>query len=238
MPVLQRYFPTKESAQIPWCNNYKEKIGLHGPVCGESAAAIAQAVADMTFYVWLIGTWAPAVAGDAEEATAYKKLMARGGVPGASPVPPPVATTFPSPPAPAPVLPGILTRLFDQVARLKASPGYKANPDAIGQDLDIIGAVDATEHLFPEFKLKLQPGPSSQWVRIDFTKFGHKGVWIESRRNGGAWEFLAVDSEKPYNDERPLLSPTAAETREYRMRFWDDGPNGDWSPVQKVAVGP
>jgi hypothetical protein len=180
----------------------------------------------------------PAIKGDAEEATAYKTLMAKGGVPGVSPVPPPVATTFPSPPAPPAVAPGILTRLLDQIARMKASVGYKANPNVIGQDLDIIGHADTTEHLFPEFKLKVQDGAGCQCVRIDFTKFGHKGVWIEGRRNGGAWEFVAVDSEKPYNDERPLLSPTAAETREYRLRFWDDGPNGDWSPVQKVTVGP
>jgi len=38
--------------------------------------------------------------------------------------------------------------------------------------------------------------------------------------------------------ERPLLSPTAVETREYRLCFRDDSPNGDWSPVQKVTVGP
>ena len=74
-------------------------------------------------------------------------------------------------------------------------------------------------------------------MRFSFTKFGHKGVWIEGRRNGGPWEFVAVDSEKPYEDGRPLLVAGAAETREYRMRFWDDGPNGDWTPVQKVTVG-
>jgi hypothetical protein len=28
-----------------------------------------------------------------------------------------------------------------------------------------------------------------------------------------------------------------AETREYRMRFWDEvQPNGDWSLVQKITV--
>jgi len=30
----------------------------------------------------------------------------------------------------------------------------------------------------------------------------------------------------------------AAETREYRLRFWDKGEvSGDWSAVQKVTVG-
>ena len=66
---------------------------------------------------------------------------------------------------------------------------------------------------------------------------GHQGVYLESRRNNGAWEFLAIDTESPYDDERALLVPDTPETREYRLRFWDKGtPNGDWSPVQKVTV--
>lgn len=238
MPVLQRFFPSREPAQIPWCQNYRTKIAVHGPACGESPEAIAAAQADMDYYVWVLQKFIPLIVADGEEATAYKKLIAKGGTPGMSPVPAPVGTVFTGVNAPpALVPPGILTRLFAQVARMKASAGYKLNPEMIGQDLGIIGAEDTTEHLFPEFKLKVEQGPTCQCVRIDFTKFGHAGVWIESRRNGGAWEFLAVDSEKPYLDERPLLASPAAETREYRLRFWDDGPNGDWSPVQKVTVG-
>ena len=132
---------------------------------------------------------------------------------------------------------GAVKRVFDQIARVKASAGFKANIEMIGQDLGILGAADTAERPFPEFKLKVETGPACQCVQIDFTKFGHRGVWIESRRNGGAWESLAVDSEMPYLDERLLLSAGVAETREFRLRFWDDGPNGDWSPVQKVTVG-
>ena len=43
---------------------------------------------------------------------------------------------------------------------------------------------------------------------------------------------------KPYTGDRPLLVPSTAETREYRLRWWDKGEaNGDWSPVQKLTVG-
>jgi hypothetical protein len=63
-------------------------------------------------------------------------------------------------------------------------------------------------------------------------------VWIESRRGGGNWEFLAIDTVKPYIDERSPLAPGTAETREYRLRWWDKGEaNGEWSPVVGVAVG-
>lgn len=238
MAVFQRYFPSNESAQIPWCINYSTKIAIHGPVCGLAAGEITAIQADLAYYRWVIETWHPMIKADGEEATAYKKLIARGGTPGASAVAAPTGTVFTGPLAPpALVAPGALTRLFDQVDRVKASGGFKANPEVIGQDLKIIGAEDTSEHLVPEFKLKVEQGASSQRVRIDFTKFGHKGVWIEGRRNGGAWEFVAVDSEKPYVDERPLLVAGTAETREFRLRFWDDGPNGDWSPVQKVTVG-
>ena len=74
-------------------------------------------------------------------------------------------------------------------------------------------------------------------MHITFSKFGHQGVYLESRRKNGAWEFLGIDTETPYDDERPLLVANTAETREYRLRFWDKGtPNGDCSPVQKVTV--
>lgn len=239
MAGLQRFFPVKEPDQIVWCNNFKAKIAIHGGPCGLTAGEITALQQDLAYYVWIIEKWHPAIQTDAEEATAYKKLMANGGVTGASPVAAPAASTFTGAEAPPTlVAPGVLTRLFAAIKRLKTSAGYLANAEGIGQDLRIIGAEDATEHPVPEYKLKVEDGPSCECVRIDFTKFGHKGVWIESRRNAGAWEFVAIDAEKPYIDNRPLLAPAAAETREYRLRFWDDGPNGDWSPVQKVTVGP
>ncbi len=102
----------------------------------------------------------------------------------------------------------------------------------------INGPEDTAEHLTPEFKLKVQDGSGHQEVEIKFTKFGHDGVYIELRRNAGAWGFLAIDTNSPYDDDTPLLAPPAPETREYRMRFWDAGEaNGDWSAVQKGMVG-
>jgi len=119
--------------------------------------------------------------------------------------------------------------------RIKAHAAYT---EAMGMDLQIIGPEDTAEHLTPEFKLKVQDGSGQQEVEIKFTKFGHDGVYIELRRNAGAWGFLAIDTNSPYDDDTPLLASPAPEQREYRMRFWDAGePNGDWSAVQKVMVG-
>ncbi len=62
-------------------------------------------------------------------------------------------------------------------------------------------------------------------------------MYIESRRHNGAWEFLGIDTDAPYDNERALLVANTAETREYRMRFWDKGaPNADWIPARRMTV--
>ena len=231
MARKQRYYPGTEAAQILWLTNYRGKISIHGPTCGLTAGEITDTLADIDFLIWTLGTWNPAIQRDAGEATKYKDLIEDGTGPS---VPVPPASTFASPPAVRP--PGVLTRLFNQIARIKLAAGYTT---AIGTDLGIIGAEDTTDRPFPEFTTKVEQGATGQRVRLVFTKFGHLGVTIESRRGTGAWEFLAIDTESPQLDERPLLVAGQPEVREYRMRWYDkDGPNGDWSPVQKVTVGP
>jgi len=65
------------------------------------------------------------------------------------------------------------------------------------------------------------------------------GIYGESRRNNGPWEFLTIDTESPYLDERPLLTPGTPEIREYRARFWNKStPNGEWTDVVKVTSPP
>jgi hypothetical protein len=39
---------------------------------------------------------------------------------------------------------------------------------------------------------------------VKFIKEGHVGVWIESRRGTGDWEFLTIHTKSPYIDTRPL----------------------------------
>jgi len=105
----------------------------------------------------------------------------------------PKPSVFPNPP-PAPA-PGIQKRLFSQIARIKASLNYN---EAIGKDLGVIAIQDNVEHVVPEFWLTVEMGLDVTQVRIDFNKYGHNGIWIESRINGGEWAFLAIDTVKPY----------------------------------------
>jgi hypothetical protein len=132
--------------------------------------------------------------------------------------------------------PGVLNRIFALVAKMKNDAGYT---DVIGAALGIVGPEDASEHATPKFTASPVQGSGTGAVNITFFKYGHMGVYIETRRGTGAWEFLAIDTESPYTDERALLVAGQPEVREYRMRFWDKGtPNGDWTDVAKVTVSP
>jgi hypothetical protein len=127
---------------------------------------------------------------------------------------------------------GALTRLFTLIAKMKLDAGYT---ETIGTDLGVIGQPEA-EKPTPKFSATVEQGSGCQCVRLPFAKYSHMGVHIESRRGTGAHEFLAVDTESPYMDERPLLVDGQPEIREFRMRFWDKGtPNGDWTDVVKVT---
>ncbi len=130
---------------------------------------------------------------------------------------------------------GALDRLFRLVKDIKNKPGYT---ESIGNDLKVIGDTYSDPDL-PKFSVKTIQGMDGQAAELRFFKYGRTGVHIESRRGGGAWEFLAIDTESPYLDERPLLTASVPEQREYRMRFWHKGnPTGEWTDVQIVTVGP
>ena len=104
--------------------------------------------------------------------------------------------------------------------------------------MGIIGMADTAGHLTPTLTATLEQGNGVQRVSLGYTKYGHDGVHIESRRAQGDWEFIAISVVKPHLDERPLLVAGTPELRQYRMRYWDKGqPNGDYSAVQSVTVG-
>ena len=224
------FFPLTEAEQIVWLSHYALKLPIHGPVCGISAEEITRTLAEITCYIWLIQHWHPASQRDAKDSTVYKRHIIDGSGPS---VAFPQPSVFPNPPPMAE--PGIKKRLFNQIARIKASPNYT---EVIGHDLGIIAKANNVEHLIPESTIAVELGATGNRVRIDFKKYGHDGIWIESRINGGDWAFLAIDTIKPYYDERPLAPGNTHETREYRLRWWDKSvAHGEWSAVQQVVLG-
>jgi hypothetical protein len=226
----QAYFPSNEAERVIWLTHFCNKLPIHGPNLGLSAADISSTLADVGFYVWVIGTWYPSVQQNALEATAYKTNIANGTGSDAVPLPTPAVFTQ----APTACSPGVLIRLSTLVQRIKLSSTYN---DSVGQDLGIIGSQDNSIHLTPDFTASNERGANMERVKITFTKYQHDGVYIESRRNNGVWEFLSIAMVKPWYDERPLLDSATPEIREYRLRWWDKGvANGELSPVQRVTV--
>ncbi len=229
----QTYYPSRIGDQVNWLDNYAVKLPLYGATLSVVAGDITASVNDAKYGNYVLGTWLSAVRNFSPSTTdAVDDVLAGFGTTAM------VLPTFTAPALPAGVTaapPGVLTRIFALTAKMKLSPGYT---DAIGTDLGIIGSAE-TEKSVPKFLTEMLQGAGSQCVKLTFYKYGHVGVYIESRRGSGTWEFLAIDTESPYEDERPLLVASTPEVREYRMRFWDKGtPNGDWTDVVKVTVSP
>jgi hypothetical protein len=229
----QTYYPSRIGDQVNWLDNYAVKLPIHGAALGVIAGDITASVNDAKYANYVLGTWLSAVRNFSPSTTDAVDDVLAGSGSGAMVLP-----TFTAPALPAGVtaaLPGTLTRIFALIAKMKLSAGYT---DAIGTDLGIVGSAE-TEKALPKFSAELLQGGGCQCVKLSFYKYNHMGVYIESRRGTGAWEFQAIDTENPYMDERPLLQAGTPEVREYRMRFWDKGtPNGDWTDVVKVTVSP
>jgi hypothetical protein len=228
----QNYYPSRIGDQIVWLENFRTKLPGYTAALGLVQGKVDDAVASARFVVYVLSQWLAAVRALGPSATDAVDLLLNGD--GNDPL---VLPTFVAPALPqgvAPVAPGALWRIFDLVTEIRAADAYTS---AIGQDLGLIGAEDTTVRPAPTIKLTVGTGAGVQSVNIAFRKFGHMGVHLESRRNGGAWEFLAIDTESPYTDERPLLVAGTPEVREYRARFWDKGtPNGDWTDVARATV--
>ena len=225
------YFPTVEAEQIIWLSHYSSKLPINGPICGIDGNEITRTQTDITTQIFILQQWHPSSQLDAKEATAHKQLILNGT--GNEPVPYPQPTLFPNPPPAS--IPGIQKRLFSQIVRIKASLNYT---EAIGKDLGIVGTPTTIDHPIPEYSLSVELSTNGPCVRIDFNKYRHDGIWIESRTDGGEWGFLGVDTIKPYLDERPLAPGNTHETREYRLRWWDKSiAHGEWTGIQKAVLG-
>ena len=229
----QTYYPSRIGDQVNWLDNYSVKLPVYGPTLGVVAGDVTASVSDAKWANYVLGTWLSAVRAFSPSTTDAVDDVLTGSGPDPVTLP-----SFTAPALPAGVtarLPGALLRIFTLVAKIKLAGSYT---EAIGTDLGVIGQ-EETARPAPKFTATLEQGPGCQCVRLVFFKYNHMGVSIESRRGGTDWQFLAVDTESPYLDERALLVTSQPEVREYRMRFWDKGtPNGDWTDVVKVTVSP
>lgn len=223
------YFPDTEGQQLLFFTNLDAKVPGYQTQLGITAPQLAAFQNDIAN---LIAWWQfllPAARSYGKSVTESRDLLATGT--GTNVVVPPPVPGFVPPNLP--VLPGALTRLFESIADWKRAPGYTT---AIGDDLKIIGPEAPVHADPPELKLRAQ---GSGWVELNFTKWEHQGIWIESRRQGAeTWAFLGIDTARPYKDERPNLPAQPSEWREYRACWWDAStPSMAFGPALRVNVG-
>lgn len=230
------WFHRNDADNIQLIHNFIATLPRLGPELGLSGEQISSCVSDLTYLIWVIMVWHPAMSRFAKANTIYKSQALRRGNAAEMPLPTPPLFAEAPPPRPN----GILDRYFTLVAQIKASPNYR--DELHGRELQIVtpvGTSSSGNHPYPTFTLRLLEGPNHKVVEIPFQKGGHQGVVIQTRYPGQPWTLLAVDNTKPHIDDRPLLDPAVAEIREYQLRFWDKGvANGEWSPVQSIAVTP
>lgn len=228
------YYPNRLADQPEWHFNYADRLLEYGVPIGLEEAGVTASVNDSRFMGYSLGAWLTKVREFGPGATSELETLRFGT--GGSVFELPLFEAPPLPVGVTPVLPGALNRIFKYVQSIKAAPGYT---EGIGLLMGIVGQEDTTENALPTFTLKAEMGLDCQCVRIRFKKFGRMGVAIYSRRGGGAWEFLGIDTESPYLDERALLVPGQPEMREYRMRFWDKGAEtGEWTDTASITVAP
>jgi hypothetical protein len=125
--------------------------------------------------------------------------------------------------APAAVPPGIFKRLTALVGRIKSHPGYT---EAIGRDLDIIGAkqVVDTANAKPVIKLELSAGHPN----VKRVNGGFDSLEIMVDRGDGTFVFLTIDTIPDYLDTAPLPAPGQSALWKYKAIC----------PPQRRASGP
>lgn len=225
--MAKAYFlPTDDAGKDALLTNLAGKLAGYQTTVGLSAGDVSGTVADQAFFHYTL-TSQNAVANYAQQWTAYKKA-ARDGT-GASLGPLPVPPTLGTPPTAVP--PGIFGRLRSLVARIKAHPNCT---DAIGQDLDIIGA-DQTVDLNtvkPVLKLRLEAGhPKVLWPKAGM---GSVDIWVD---RGSGFIYLANDTEPDYLDTAALPAAGQSALWKYKAIYrLHDEQVGLWSDVVSIAV--
>jgi hypothetical protein len=226
----QDFVPRGEDELVPWFENFSTKLGNYQVLLGLSAGDITATTADFLLLQATLLSVNQAKQ-EAREWVAFKNLELYGPV--GEPVPP--VPDWPAPFALSSREPGIVPRIRDMAARVRAAPAYTVS---IGADLGIIGPdVTPPEEIQPTGQAVPLPGFA---VEVAFAKQGFAGVDVESQRETeSGWSYLGFDAYSPYVDNRPPLVAGQAEQRRYRLRYRDgDDPIGIYSDILVANVGP
>ena len=236
----QLYFPARHADQLGWLIHFRQTLPVVAerlwPGVPAEERLHVERLRDLDWLIYVMGTLMAWLRSSSKAVMSMQRALLTGKAEGLREL---MLPTFEPPLAPGPgVRSGALKRVFQLVRLIKASPGFT---EEIGRELDIVGNLYAKQAACPVFVLEASRGGARGVVRAKVKRFGHGMVWVESRRAGGDWEPLhgGAFTGRVVVDRRPLLDAAAAETREYRMRFHEEGePVGEWSEVGVVEAPP
>lgn len=168
---------------------------------------------------------------EARNRAMWKNHLKNGPEAGVASTVPGVGSEFSAPAVPV-VLDGVLPRWRSLAAYLKNHVSYDV---ADGIDLGIEATETPVQSMKPTATLTVENGHA---VRLNIFKDGHQATIVWCRRAGDAQPVrLGVFTRSTVLDDRPNVSPTAPEWREYTLQYQDDdAPVGELSDVLRVVT--
>lgn len=225
----QPFFPSREGDQTQWFSNIQGKVAGYYTPLDISTARQAKITLCLNWLIWTWQTYLPNRRPEGLAATAWRNNLATGTPDPAASAAPPVPASL-TPPTGTPFF-GMLTWLFEEVARWKVAEGYT---NTIGLDLGVIGA-EATPHTAPP--ALTEDGLALNRVDLGFVLHEHDGVWVQCQRAGDAGYGCGQRHRLPWVDTRLVKVAGTPEWRDYRACWWDNStPTMQFGPVLRVIV--
>ena len=220
------YLPSDDSGKAELLEHLAARLPIHATALELSADDLTQLKADALAFRYTLSA-TNIVQANAKLWTAFKNLQRDGG---------PGETAYPNVsnlPAPVPAVPlGIIPRLSNLVARIKAARGYS---EAIGKDLNIVGTVQVMEidEVKPVIEITTRGGqPIIQWSKGDADALE---IWVDRNDDRGFGLFTIANSPRITDTTPAPATPVQWKYKAiYRLK---DDRIGDWSTITPVSVG-
>lgn len=223
------YIPTADTDKATWLQNAAIKVPTYQALFNLTEADVVQLTNDSAMYTYTLNML-NVYKQTQQNATAFKNLLkheTHGQTLGEMPTVP----TLPPPPAAVPA--GIFDRTRALMQRIKNSPAYT---EAIGQDLDIIPAINVVDinTICPVLKGVLDVGrPHLRW-----SKGEADAIDLYSDHNDGTgFHLTGRFMRTEYLDVTPVPSGKAAEEYRYKAVYViDDAQVGVMSQVFSMTA--
>lgn len=220
------WYPTREDELIAWHSAFAAGVAAYAAALGIAAPVVAQVQQDAATVASVL-TYLEQAKNFASEVVAFKTQVLRGDL--NTPNPP-----LPNPPAALTLGLGwqanIEARTRQLAAQIKANTAYTTQ---MGEDMGIEPTGGAVA-----LSVRAVARPNHR-VDVRVTRGGYPAAALDSRRNGGPWEQIAVLVNATWEDTRPPLVPGQPETREYRAQGYQGNARvGDVSETVAVVTEP